>query len=114
MFTYESMEQLCPGSNKKQVAWRDLIIFFTYFEIFFFTFNVTNAAGVGVVSCKEWVLAELTESVSPGRALGRGPLTEGVQRRHIPLIHGPRAGEEVAIGWPKHFRLTHTAERKQK
>lgn len=83
------------------------------YMIYFFTFYVTYATGVGVVSCKEWVLAELTKSVSPGRALGGGPLTKGVQRCHVPLIHGARAGEQFAIGWPKHFRLTHTEERKQ-
>lgn len=52
MFTYESMEQLCPGSNKKQVAWRDLINFFTYFEFFFLPFMWRTRLGWGLCRVK--------------------------------------------------------------
>lgn len=52
MFTYESMEQLCPGSNKKQVAWRNLIIFFTYFEFFFLPLMWRTRLGWGLCRVK--------------------------------------------------------------
>lgn len=52
MFTYESMEQLCQGSNKKQVAWRDLINFFTYFEHFFLPLMWRTRLGWGLCRVK--------------------------------------------------------------
>lgn len=72
------------------------------------TFNMTNTAGVGVVSCEEGVLTKLTESVPPLGPLGGGPFAEGLQRGHVSFVHGTRASKQVAIGWAEHLGLAHT------
>lgn len=72
------------------------------------TFNMTNTAGVGVVSCEEGVLTKLTKSVPPLGPLGGGPFSEGLQRGHVSFVHGTRASKQVAIGWAEHLGLAHT------
>ena len=74
----------------------------------YLTFNMTNTAGVGVVSCEEGVLTKLTESVPPLGPLGGGPFAEGLQRGHVSFVHGTRASKQVAIGWTEHLGLAHT------